>query len=73
LIAVAITPDGAKLKLDALEIMQEAVIVSWTEKVLVVVVTAKLTVLADASITPASKALHLIVELPGATETVNRR
>jgi hypothetical protein len=72
LIAVAITPDGAKLKLDALEIMQEAVIVSWTEKVLVVV-AAKLTVLADASITPASKALHLIVELPGATETVNRR
>jgi hypothetical protein len=61
-----------KFKLDALEIMQEAVIVSWTEKVLVVV-AAKLTVLADASITPASKALHLIVELPGATETVNRR
>jgi hypothetical protein len=72
LIAVAITPDVPKFKLDALEIMQEAVIVSWTEKVLVVV-AAKLTVLADASITPASKALHLIVELPGATETVNRR
>jgi hypothetical protein len=72
LIAVAITPDAPKFKLDALEIMQEAVIVSWTEKVLVVV-AAKLTVLADASITPASKALHLIVELPGATETVNRR
>jgi hypothetical protein len=63
LIAVAITPDVPKFKLDELEIAQDALIVSCIEKVFVVL--AALTAVTEpASIRDASKTLHLITLAP---------